>query len=218
MSFTKNAFAAPLPPVLTGDYKRDVSTLIEDRRQLMVALTEWFQRLEDRDALQIDMASITASKGIKFPATDVAATDANTLDDYEEGSWTPAITFATPGNLSVTYASQLAYYTKVGRKVDVTFAINTSAFTHTTAAGDLQITGLPFTVSSALSLARYQGAMRFGGITKATYTNFTIDATAGNAFLIVSAGGSGVAASTVAAADMPTGGTIVLRGSVTYFV
>jgi len=70
MSFTKNTFAAPLPLSLTGDYKRDVLTLIEDRRQIMVALTEWFQRLEDRDALQIARASIDDSAiGATSPST-----------------------------------------------------------------------------------------------------------------------------------------------------
>jgi len=133
------------------------------------------------------------------------------------GSWTPVLTFVTPGDLAVTYASQLAYYEQIGKQMTVHFAINTSAFTHTTAAGDLKITGIPAAVG-AYSLARFQGSMRFGGITKAGYTNFTVDATAGNNFLIFSAGGSGVAASTVTAADMPTGGTVVLRGSVTYFI
>ena len=36
--------------------------------------------------------------GITFPATQSASTNANTLDDYEEGTWTPVLTFATPGN------------------------------------------------------------------------------------------------------------------------
>lgn len=198
-------------PVLTGDWSKDGPNLVR-------FLTEWKNRLDTKGALFIDEAQITASQGIKFPATAVASTDVNTLDDYEEGSWTPALSFATPGNLSISYTVQEGEYTKIGNRVDAHFAINPATFTHTTASGDLQISGLPFAVGSGYSFARFQGGLRFGGITKATYTNFTVDATAGNSFLIISAGGSGVAASTVTAADVPSGGTVVLRGSVTYFV
>ena len=52
--------------------------------------------------------------GITFPATQSASTDANTLDDYEEGTWTPSL----GGN--TTYTAQDATYTKVGRLVTVT--------------------------------------------------------------------------------------------------
>ena len=54
---------------------------------------------------------------IQFPATQSPSADANTLDDYEEGTWTPTITFATPGNLSVAYTTQSGSYTKIGRMV-----------------------------------------------------------------------------------------------------
>jgi hypothetical protein len=49
--------------------------------------------------------------GITFPATQSASTNANTLDDYEEGTWTPAI----GGN--ATYYAQEGYYTKIGNIV-----------------------------------------------------------------------------------------------------
>ena len=37
--------------------------------------------------------------GITFPATQSASTDANTLDDYEEGTWTPTIA-ASSGSIT----------------------------------------------------------------------------------------------------------------------
>ena len=49
--------------------------------------------------------------GITFPATQSASTDANTLDDYEEGTWTPTL---SSGGCSGT-----AYYTKIGRQVTI---------------------------------------------------------------------------------------------------
>lgn len=86
--------------------------------------------------------------GFKFPATQVPSADANTLDDYEEGTWTPEIHFSTTdGNLSVAYAVQAGNYVKIGSLVHLCFMINTSTFTHTTANGNLQIKGVPFTGS-----------------------------------------------------------------------
>jgi len=49
--------------------------------------------------------------GISFPAIQSPSTDANTLDDYEEGTWTPGV----GGN--ATYTTQTGTYTKIGRLV-----------------------------------------------------------------------------------------------------
>ena len=85
---------------------------------------------------------------IKFPAAQNASADANTLDDYEEGGWTPVVTFDTPGDLNVVYSTQTGSYTKKGREVTVTGEIVTSTFTHTTASGSLRITGIPIAEST----------------------------------------------------------------------
>jgi hypothetical protein len=53
-------------------------------------------------------AGSTSGAGITFPATQSASSDANTLDDYEEGTWTP--TFNNLGTVSNVTAS----YIKVG--------------------------------------------------------------------------------------------------------
>lgn len=52
--------------------------------------------------------------GVSFPATQSASTDANTLDDYEEGTWTP--TLVSTG-LTFGYTDQSGTYTKVGRQI-----------------------------------------------------------------------------------------------------
>jgi hypothetical protein len=82
--------------------------------------------------------------GITFPTTQLASTDANTLDDYEEGTWTA--TLVSSGSGAVTISS-VAKYTKVGNQVLVTvegFSISTSSL----GAGSLTITGLPFTCNA----------------------------------------------------------------------
>jgi hypothetical protein len=89
------------------------------------------------------------SKGITFPATQVAATDANTLDDYEEGTFTPTIAGTTTAGTG-TYSVQVGRYTKIGNRVLFQIAIVWSAHTGT---GNMRVGGLPFTavnVSNAL--------------------------------------------------------------------
>jgi hypothetical protein len=81
-----------------------------------------------------------SGSGISFPATQSASTDANTLDDYEEGTWTPT---ATSSSGSITSYTSTGKYTKIGNLVLVQFSL--SITTGGTASGDLNIAGLPFT-------------------------------------------------------------------------
>ncbi len=83
------------------------------------------------------------SGNVAFPATQVASADANTLDDYEEGTWTPTIT-RTGG----TYANQGGRYTKIGRNVTCDFFLQSSvAHTYTSGTDYFTMEGLPFAPS-----------------------------------------------------------------------
>jgi hypothetical protein len=74
--------------------------------------------LNNTGALALRGASTSANGvGITFPATQSASTDANTLDDYEEGTLTT--TFSSPVNLTGTPALGKGRYTKVGRLVSI---------------------------------------------------------------------------------------------------
>ena len=81
--------------------------------------------------------------GITFPATQSASSNANTMDDYEEGTFTPAFTFASG---SVTYSTQEGSYIKIGRLVHCTMAFVLSGVSSPT--GSVGISGLPFTNGS----------------------------------------------------------------------
>lgn len=78
--------------------------------------------------------------GITFPATASASSNANTLDDYEEGTWAP-----TQGNFDTwTSPTFIATYTKVGRLV--TICLSQIGGTIGWSAQDY-MGGLPFTPS-----------------------------------------------------------------------
>jgi hypothetical protein len=89
---------------------------------------------------------ITASGGIKFPATQAASADVNTLDDYEEGTFTPTLGGQTT-NPTVTYTVQTGFYTKIGNVVTVFGKITTTAISG--GSGFAIFAGLPFTIKNA---------------------------------------------------------------------
>ena len=85
------------------------------------------------------------SNGITFPATASACTDVNTLDDYEEGTFTPSFIGSTGSAGSAATLYPLGAYTKIGNTVTFSFALiisNIGSYT-----GDLRFTGLPFTTT-----------------------------------------------------------------------
>jgi len=92
---------------------------------------------------------VVSGGGVQFPATQVPSADANCLDDYEEGTWTPTLTYGATPPTTVTYSFQYGRYTKVGRLVSFTCSVALSAFTKGPAAGIPQVTSLPFTVVTA---------------------------------------------------------------------
>jgi hypothetical protein len=152
-------------------------------------------------------------RGLKFPATQVASSDANTLDDYEEGTWTPAVTFATPGDVSVAYSTQSGRYTKVGRKVTCEFQIITSSFTHGTAAGNFRITGLPFNVGHDTT-----GSILASGWTLASVSNLVCYGLSGAAVLQIYASRSAAATVVTTTAHWASGGSLLLYGNITFTV
>lgn len=85
----------------------------------------------------------TSGAGITFPATQSASTDANTLDDYEEGTWTPT---QGSGITLVGSFSSSGTYTKIGNIVTLRGRLSGSTSLAITAASVL-CGGLPFTPS-----------------------------------------------------------------------
>ena len=91
----------------------------------------------------IGLGSATPSSGIgiTFPAAQSASSDANTLDDYEEGTWTPTVQGTSTAG-AATYTTRVGRYTKIGNTVNVMCSLGWSAHT---GSGDTVVAGLPFT-------------------------------------------------------------------------
>ena len=91
---------------------------------------------------------VANGQGVDFSATPGTGTS-ELFADYEEGTWTPAWG-GTVSNPTNTYTTQTGKYTKIGNRVICFCEIATA--TTSGGSGNLRITGLPFTVSSGLSL------------------------------------------------------------------
>jgi hypothetical protein len=90
----------------------------------------------------------TAGKGIDFSATSGAGTS-ELLSDYEEGTWTPVVSFGG-GSTGIT-GSFVGKYTKIGREV---FGYCTLAFSSKGAStGAMSVAGLPFTSGTVSTFA-----------------------------------------------------------------
>lgn len=89
----------------------------------------------------------TSGAGITFPATQSASSDANTLDDYEEGTWTPTITPETGSFTTTSYTSANCTYVKIGKQVVCNIRWQIDSFG--TGAGGCKISGLPFAIGSS---------------------------------------------------------------------
>ena len=87
---------------------------------------------------------------IQFPSTAVTSANANNLDDYEEGTFTPTIK-GTSTDGTGTYSNRHGHYTKIGDMCFINIFIQWSAHTGT---GNMKLSDLPFT-----SLNQYQAAI-----------------------------------------------------------
>jgi hypothetical protein len=128
---------------------------------------------------------------IKFPASQDASSDANTLDDYEEGTFTPTMTF-NASSTGVTYSLQNGYYVKIGQFVlaygRVTLTSNGSG------VGTARIASLPFASLNA-SAAQPPGKIRLiAGGSAATAVYAEVEQNATTALLLIPGAASDAAA------------------------
>jgi hypothetical protein len=87
-----------------------------------------------------------SGSGITFPATQSASSDANTLDDYEEGTFNPTVTVGTSGSITLKTSLDTLAYTKIGRIITITGLIGVASVS--SPIGGVGISGLPFPIGT----------------------------------------------------------------------
>ena len=97
--------------------------------------------------LATSSTGVTVTGGVAIGGTGTA----NTLDDYEEGSWSPAYQGSGGSAGSLAHTTQEGYYTKVGRLV--TCQYNLTLSNRGSWSGEVRLTGLPFTPADTFPAA-----------------------------------------------------------------
>jgi hypothetical protein len=144
----------PSPAVLQGSLQQQLASLAAEHNRLLDAVRSAFEDLNREGVLSIADAAIVASRGVQFPATQVASTDANNLDDFANNkSWTPV----DVSGAALTLAAAEGRYTKIG---DTVFAFGYVQYPVTVDGSNAKIGGLPFTVGNSNS-ARGGGNVSF---------------------------------------------------------
>lgn len=156
---------------------------------------------------------IPAVGQIAFPANQNASSDANTLDDYEEGTWTPTFTFGSSAPSSVTYHTQAARYTKIGRMVYIECYIRITAYSG--GSGNVLVAGFPFTSASSPYGELFIGE-NAGFTTAGTYYGLSLEVNTGATSAILLKTAPNSASTSVAATEMGSATTVYLLFSGCY--
>jgi len=156
----------------------------------------------------------TSGSGISFPASASASSDENTLDDYEEGTFTPTLGGQTT-NPTVTYTTQTGFYTKIGNVVTVFGKITTTVISG--GSGFAIFAGLPFTIKNANCGA---GSFSFySNITLgAGYTQAALQPQANTTTVRISKSGTAISGFPPAIGDIGAAGVFDCEFQMTYQV
>jgi hypothetical protein len=107
-------------------------------------------------------SGVISAYGIQFPVTQSPSGDANTLDDYEEGTWTPAIADASSGGTSNS-TNAAGWYTKIGNQVTIYGKFDALITTGLASGNQVFIRNLPFASANTISVT--PGSTNVEGIT-----------------------------------------------------
>lgn len=143
-----------------------------------------------------------SSANLAAAVTDEAGSGA--LAFIATGTFTPTLTFGTPGDLSVVYSAQLGTYVKIGAQVFFDLQVSASTWTHSTASGNLRIGGLPFT-AAADTLARWAAHVASSHTWPASVSQVMAIAVQSAAYLELRGAGSGIGSTALTSTHFATG-------------
>ena len=165
----------------------------------------------------------TAEKGIYFgnqvtTSASGASFSSQLLDHYEEGSWTPVLSFGG-GTTGITYSARDGSYTRIGRQVTVHFMIEMTSKGSST--GTATITGLPFAVDDLVSntVIEASGVSAYWNNFEPDmfFFGFTAESTGGGQLTLRHQPESGAGDAVVSVTNSTFQNDSTFRGSITYF-
>jgi len=141
-------------------------------------------------------------------ASSVTFAVGNPLSTYlASQSFTPTFTFATPGDLSVSYAIQTGKYWQIGSMILISYTIRFTP-TYTTASGQARFAGLPISAGSN------NWVLNVNESTAISFAGPQLIATAPSTYLIVNYQGSGIASTALSTTNFVSGVqyTLIISG------
>jgi len=153
------------------------------------------------------------SGGVVFDAVTGNATS-NTLDDYEEGTWTPAVRGAGVAG-SYTYSGGYGVYTKIGRQVTISFFLQD--ITEVSAGtAYLQITGCPFTKASGQFSNGVVNLQSIDWFNSSTYGTLQFTSVGASSVIYVRMNGDNYAGADLQLTELVSGASDI-GGTITFF-
>jgi len=167
-----------------------------------------------------DAGIISLTSGaLAYPATAIASANANTLDDYQEGVWTPGIADSNNDGSgeSQTYNIQRGYYTRVGDICHAFYYLGVTSIGTLTTGDQARIVGWPF---PSINATQFSSASIMQGITlnlpgAYSVVGLMID---NAAFLLLTLWDATSGTTALSLAEFYTSGAAELRGVLTYRV
>lgn len=133
--------------------------------------------------------------------------------------FTPTLSFLSPGDENIVLSEAYGFYLVHGRLVTLTLRLTTSTFTHSTAAGKAVIGGLPYpVVDLGTASDDWYGACSFEGWSNANvaWIVAVVDGGSDPGTMHLRYSRDNNTRLPIGASDMPSGGTVKIRASVSY--
>ena len=197
---------------ISGDRHQIKRLKLTNTGAVPYGLIAWFTSDANNCVIELDEGAYGSSGAVLNQGTVCSFFGAS-----GNGAWTPTINATTPGDLSVSYSTQYGTWQRHGNLVTLHFHLLTSSFTHTTAGGALYIAGLPFFARNVAG-EEIVGSVAYSGYTKANYPHMVPRIFSNEGIIVFRLSGSGQTMSLAAPPDFPSGGTVQLQGTISYFV
>mgnify|MGYP003636619854 CR=1 FL=1 len=163
-----------------------------------------------------DAGIISLTSGaLKFPATVIASSDANTLNDFEIGTWSPGISDDSSDSGTSQgqgyHAVNVGYYERIGRQVFITGRLLLTSIGSLVGGQDAKLTGLPFPINSSTYSALNCGSATGLAITAGSSVSVLLQGSLGYGNIQVWSATTGSSAMTVT--QVSADGGLIFQGS-----